>query len=48
MSEPTVYCTHRKGEACNSVCMLKHAKRLLRQRMHPRKTPTGTKPQRML
>jgi len=48
MSEPTVYCTHRKGEPHNQQCMIKRARRLLQQRMHPKRTPVGTKPVRVL
>jgi hypothetical protein len=48
MSEPTVYCNHRKDEPHNDRCTLKRAKRLLRDRFHPKRTPAGTKLQRLL
>jgi hypothetical protein len=48
MSEPTVYCTHRKDEPHTQACMIKRARRLLRERMHPKRTPAGTKLQRLL
>ena len=43
-----MYCTHRKDEPHNQKCAIKRARRLLQERMHPKRTPVGTKPQRLL